>query len=189
MVDPDFILPGGLRFLHFICVRDAGCLSDTDLLHLFGLANYQPTQSPRRHGCYVLLAGDGEWKIVADDYFYTLCNMSSTRQAIHQLGQTFDVFAAWVGDADYSFDFVYYRDGRVERRYVVDDPSWGGGGAVEVENTGDPLPGEEAAFRETDDLRIAFALAASLGIRTSYTAQEIRAYVPPGSPRGEQNPS
>jgi hypothetical protein len=111
--------------------------------------------------------------MVADDCSYTLWHMSSTGQAIHQLGQAFDVFAASVGDCDCSLDFEYYRDGRVTRRYVADDR-----GRV-VENLGEPLPGEAAAFREITELRIVRAIAASLGIRVNHTAQELRAYDPP----------
>jgi hypothetical protein len=180
MVDSDFIR-GELHAPYFIFVRDAGRRTDADLLHLFGLATYRPTQSPRRRGRYALLAGEGEWTMLADDWYYTLWHMPSTRQAIHQLGQTCDVFACSVGDCDHSFDFEYYRDGRAVRRYVVADPDFRGGHVVE--NLGEPLPGEAAAFRETDELRVVLAVATSLGIRTNYTAQAIRAYVPSESSR------
>jgi hypothetical protein len=180
MVDSEFI-PG--RLPHFIFVRDAGSHSDTDLLHLFGLATFRPTQSPWWSGPHVFLADDGEWTMVADDCNYTLWHMPSTEQAIHQLGHTFDVFAASVGDCDCSFDFVYYRDGRVARRYVVDDR----GGVVE--NIGEPLPGEAAAFREITELRIVRAIAVSLGIRINHTAQKIRAYDPPWRWQRAQNPA
>jgi hypothetical protein len=175
MVDSDFIR-GTLHAPHYIFVRDAGGHSDAHLLLLFGLTGYRATQSPRRPGRFALLAGDGAWTMLADDWLYTLWSRPTTDQAIHQLGQTHDVFACSVGDSDHSFDFVYYRGGRVVRRYVVVDPDYRGGRVVV--NTGEPIPGEAAAFRERDEWRIVIAIVAALGIRSNYTAEEIRAYVP-----------
>jgi hypothetical protein len=86
------------------------------------------------------------------------------------------VFACSVGDSDHSFDFVYYRGGRLVRRYVVEDHFRG---AHVVEDFGEPLPGEVAAFKESDELGKVMAVAASLGIKTDYTDSDLRVYVPP----------
>jgi hypothetical protein len=176
MVDSIFT-NGRLRAPYFIFVRAAGRYSDADLLNLFGLATYRPTQAPRRLGRYAVLAGDGEWTMLADDWFYTLWHMPATRQAVRQLAQGCDVFACSVGDCDCSFDFVYYRDSRLVREYVVTDPEFRGGNVVT--NAGEPLPGETAAFREAGELQIVLAVASSLGIRTAYSPSDVRAYAPP----------
>src|SRR5262249_33388438 len=77
-------------------------------------------------------------------WYYTLWHMRSTRPTLQALGRSCDVFACSIGDCDHSFDFVYYRGGRLVRQYVVEDPDFRGGRVVE--NTGEPLPGEAAAF-------------------------------------------
>jgi hypothetical protein len=162
---------------YFIFVRAFGRISDAELLYLFGLDSYRPAPPPQDFEQFARLAGDDEWIVLTDDPGYTLCSMPSTLQAIHQLGQTYDVFACSVGDTDGSFGFVYYRDGQVVRRYVVEDPYYRGG--TVIENTGEPLPGEEAAFQEAVGLSIVLSIAASLGIRTAYTEQDFRVYAPP----------
>src|SRR4051812_29631299 len=109
------IIRGRLHAPYFIFVRGEGRYSDADLLRLFGLTAYRltnrPTKLPRRLERHVILADDGPWVMVADDWYYTLWHMPSTRPAIQALGQSCDVFACSVGDCDHSFDFVYYRGG------------------------------------------------------------------------------
>ena len=154
--------------------------SDADLLQRLGLSAYRATNY-LGVGRYAVLADDGEWTMIADDWYYTLWHMPSTRPALEELGRSCDVFAGSVGDCDRSFVFVYYQSGRLVRRYVVADPDFRGGSVVE--NTGLPLPGEAAAFREADELKIVLGVAASLGIRADYSERDVRVYAPIGSRR------
>lgn len=171
---------GQLHAPYFIFVRGEGRYSDADLLRLFGLPAYRPTHSPRRLGRYAVLADGGAWTMVADDWYYTLWHMASTRPAIEELGRSCDVFAGSVGDCDHSFDFVYYSGGRLIRRYVVADPDFRGGKVVE--DTGTPLLGEAAAFGEADELDIVLGVAASLGIKPDPTERDVRVYAPGAEP-------
>jgi hypothetical protein len=167
---------GELHAPHFIFLRSAGKYSDTDLLHWFGLSTYRRTKTAAPPGRYALLANDGQWTLIADDWYYTLWHMRSTRSTLAALAQNCDVFACSVGDCDQSFDFVYYRASHLVRKYVVADPHFRGG--VVVENIGKPLPGESAAFKQPGELRIVLGIAASLGIKTDYTERDIRVYAP-----------
>jgi hypothetical protein len=169
-------IDGRLHTPYFIFVRCAGRYSDADLLQQLGLAAYRRTKSARLLEHYAIFADDGQWTMIADDWYYTLWHMPSTRPALEELGRSCDVFAGSVGECDHSFDFVYYQNSRLVRRYVVDDPDFRGG--IIVENTGVPLPGEAAAFKEADELRIVLGIAASLGIRTDYTEKDVRVYAP-----------
>ena len=171
-------IDGELHAPHFIFLRCGGRYSDTDLLCRFGLPTYRPTKAAPRIGPYAVLADDGQWTMIADDWYYTLWHMPSTRPTLAALGESVDVFACSVGDCDRSFDFVYYRASYLIRKYVVADPDFRGG--VVVENLGRPLPGEWAAFEQAGELRIVLGIAASLGIKTDYTEQDIRVYAPPG---------
>jgi hypothetical protein len=177
---------GRLHAPYFIFVRGEGRYSDADLLRLFGLSAYRPTKARRRGGHHAILADDATWTMVADDWCYTLWHMPSTRPALQALGQSCDVFACSVGDCDHSFDFVYYRGGRLVRRYVVEDPDFRGGRVVE--NMGEPLPGEAAAFGGSDELGIVLGVATSLGIRTDYAEGDVRVYAPLAEPSAAADP-
>jgi len=167
---------GELHAPYFIFLRSVGKYSDTDLLERFGLSTYRPRKGAPRRGRYAVLADDGQWTLLADDWNYTLWHLPSTRPALAALGEKWDVFACSVGDCDRSFDFVYYRDARLVRRFVVADPDFRGGDVVE--NVGEPLPGESTAFKQPDEMKIVLGIATSLGIKTDYTEQEIRVYAP-----------
>lgn len=171
-----FIVKDRLHVPYYIFIRCGGRYSDADLLELFSLPTYRPNLSALRRGIYTLIADDGPWTLLADDWRYTLWHMPSTRPAIYQLGQDFEVFAASLGDCDYSFDFVYYNHGRLVRQYTVEDPDLRGGRVVE--NIGDPLPGETAELFLVDERRIVLGVAASVGINTDFIDREIRVYGP-----------
>jgi len=169
-------IEGHLHSPYFIFVRAYGRYSDTDLLHLFGLADYHRNTSEGRPTRYAIIAHDGTWSMIADDWHYTLWHERSTRDTLEELGQSYDVFAASIGDSDHSFDFVYYCDGRLARRYVVDDTYCHG--RQVMEDMGEPLPGEETAIKESDERDIVLGVAASLGIRAGISTRDIRVYVP-----------
>ena len=57
---------GQLHAPYFIFVRGEGRYSDADLLRLFGLSHYRPTEAPLRIGRYAILADDGPWTMIAD---------------------------------------------------------------------------------------------------------------------------
>jgi hypothetical protein len=164
---------------YFIFLRDGGSHSDLDLLRLFGLSTYQPSKPTNRRHRYVLFANKGPWTLIADDWWYTLWHMPSTRPTIATLGESCDVYACSVGDCDHSFDFVYYQNSRLVRQYVVVDPDFR---SREVaENIGDPLPGESTAFQQFEATDIVLGIANALGIRTDFTEQEqltLRLYSP-----------
>lgn len=172
----DLFVHGELHSPYFIFLRCAGRHSDAELLHRFGLSRFRRTNAGPRFSSYVILADDGQWTLIADDWHYTLWHMPSTRPTLAALGEACDVFACSVGDCDLSFDFVYYHDSRLARRYVVEDPHFQGGAVVE--DFGKPLPGESTAFKQSDHLKICLGIAASLGIKTDYTEGDIRVYAP-----------
>jgi hypothetical protein len=178
MMASSLFVHGELHAPHFLFLRCAGRYSDAELLRRFGLPTYRLTKAAERLGRYAILADDGEWTMIADDWYYTLWHMPSTRPTLAALGESHDVFACSVGDCDRSFDFVYYRGSRLVRKYVVADPDFRGG--VVVENVGWPLLGEWAAFRHSDEMRIVLGIARSLGIKTDYTEQKVRVYAPSG---------
>ena len=169
-----FYSPGLLHSPYFIFVRCSGKYSDADLLHRFGLTKYTRTGKILGSGPYALISDDSTWTMLADDWRYTLWHMESTRPAIAKLARSFDTYACSVGDCDHSFDFLYHRDGRLVRKYVVEDPDFHGGRVVE--NIGGTLPGESDAFKHEDETRIVLSIATSLGIQVPCDESHVRIY-------------
>lgn len=173
----DLFVHGELHSPYFIFLKCAVRYCDGDLLLKFGLSGFHPTNAVPFGYNYAILADGGEWTLIADDWYYTLWHLPSTRTTIAAIGQTCDVFACSIGDCDRSFDFIYYRDSQLVRRYVVEDPHFQGG--VVVADFGEPLPGEAAAFKQADQLKLVLAIAASLGIKTEFNERDIRVYAAP----------
>lgn len=174
-----FFAHGKLHSPYFIFLCGNGDLSDRDLLQRFSLPTYDRTASPSAYGPYAILADDGTWNLVADDWRYTLWHMPSTRIAIAELAAHCDVFACSVGDIDHSYDIVYYRNSQLIRKFVVEDRDFKGGSVVE--NLGKPLLAEQAVFKQPDELQYVLDIASSLGIKTRYCETDLRIYCPPQS--------
>jgi len=86
----------------------------------FGLNDYQEASPPLPLGAsYVVFANDSEWTHIADDFGYTLWHRSV--EAIAELSASYDVFRNSIGDIDNSFEFEYYRDGKLVRKFVFED--------------------------------------------------------------------
>jgi hypothetical protein len=172
------IIQGQLHSPYFIFVRRPHEFADADLLTRFGLHNYERTKSVAQLGRYAILADAGTWTLLADDWHYTLWHMPTTGSTIEDLAATHDVFACSVGDIDRSFDFVYYRNAALVRKYAVSDPHMKG--RKMVNNIGEPLPAEtEVVTGEYDEISIVLRLAESIGIKTEYQEAELRIYVAP----------
>src|SRR4029079_5465413 len=105
-------------------------------------------------------ANTGPWTLLADDWYYTLWHLKSTQLAIASLAARHDVFACSVGECDHSFDFIYYKNGQLIRKYVVVYPSFTR--REVVEDFGDPLPGETAALQHECELHVVLTIAHSI---------------------------
>ena len=178
-----FLEVGKLYAPYFIFVRCAGIYSDADLLRTFGLGHYEQRAQAPPGGPYVLIANDGTWTLVADDWLYTLWHMPSTRAIIGELAERHDLYACSVGDCDCSFSFVFYSEGRLVRNYVVESPHFTD--AVVVDDFGIRLPGETEAFEHPNELDRVLSIAGSLGVRMPYKEGEVRVF----APRSASHPS
>ena len=163
---------------YFIFLRCNGSLADSDILQRFGLAKYSRGRFAPQTGLYSVIADDGKWTMLADNWQYQLWFNPATRIEIAHLAKEFDVFTCSAGDSDDSFDFIYYRDGKLARKYVVSDPNYSGGSVTE--DFGKSLEMESDILeKHGDQLEIVLALAQSIGIKTDYAEDELRIYVSP----------
>ncbi|MCB9925525.1 MAG: hypothetical protein H6822_25470 [Planctomycetaceae bacterium] len=175
MTDP--LLYGGcLHSPFFIFIRQPHGYSDTEILALFKLSSYQRSTEPTPHGRHAIMADAGDWSMLADDWYYTLWHMKTTRPVIEGLAEYHEVYICMEGDCDRSFDFVHYRKGKLARKYVVSSPSYSN--RVVAEDFGTPLPGE-AALLKNDGYNIGIELAGTLGIKNRFTDDDLRIYTPP----------
>jgi hypothetical protein len=165
---------GWLHAPYFIFLRCAGRYSDAELLERFGLSTYQRAPTIPHLGRCAILADADDWVLIADDWYYTLWHLQSTRRTIAAFAETCDVFATSVGECDRSFDFLYYEGAHLIRKYVVDSPNYGDRRLVE--DFGDPFPDEAAAFELPDEMTIIMEIAASLRLKTRYEEQDLRIY-------------
>jgi hypothetical protein len=166
---------GRLHSPFFIFLRHPHQYSDADVLARFKLDSYQRAPHATRHGRHAILCDSGNWLMLADDWHYTLWHMKTTRPAMEALGTSHELYTCMVGDCDRSFDFVHYKQGRLARKYVVASPHFSDRRVVE--DFGTPLPGEAALLRN-DGYNIGIELAETLGIKTRFTMEELRIYVP-----------
>ena len=163
---------------YFIFVRCNGVLTDADILERVGLAKYSAARFAPQSGLYAVLANDGSWTMLADNWNYWLYFWLVTGVTIENFAAEYDVFTCSVGDACDSFAFTYYRNGRLVRKYEVTDPSFSGGSVTQ--DVGESLKFESTLLTSgRDHLEMVLSLAESIGIKTDYTEEELRVYVSP----------
>jgi hypothetical protein len=143
-----FLKWGYLHTPFMIYVRSHDILSDEDFLELFGLHGYHKAFPPLPFiGSHVVFANDSEWNHIADDYRYTLWMSTKTTEAIAKLSTSYDVFRNSIGDTDESFEFEYYQDGKLVRKFVFEHNIFKGTRNVTVD-IGTKLPGEPKTLSE-----------------------------------------
>lgn len=176
---------------HCIYVRSSGALNDRQLLNEFGLSSYVAARDLPAHRRHALIASDGSWTVLADDWWYTVWNdglnpetapnnnsdwSEALRKTLEQLAQSFDVFATFIADADCSYSFRLYLDGRL-RRHLCEEYR---GPSLTVDY-GVRLPGERKPSPHGYGIPEMAALAESLGIKCRYKRDDVRIYVPVGT--------
>jgi hypothetical protein len=167
---------GTILTLNSIFFRKPVAYSDDALLGRLGIEGYLFDPTPEDSSRYVLVTEDREWVHILDDLSYSMWHTPSVHEAIPHLSHEFDIFMYTVGDADNSYEFAYYREGRLARRCVVDDTTWGQSEGVVVEDNGEPLPLELTGPRDSDNWMWMRSIAGSLGIDLRHRRDQIRAY-------------
>ena len=160
---------------HGIFVRCAGMYADEYVLDRLGIEGFSRSDLNGGSGSYLIVAEDTDWIHILDDFLFTLWHTRAVHESIPVLGQEHEVFTFSVGDADDSFDFAYYRGGRLIRKFVVVDDDYRGG--VVTEDVGTPLPVEAEAMSEDENLSKVHKIAQSLGIDLRHRLEGVRVYI------------
>jgi len=170
-----FLYDGQLHSPFFVFLREPHGYSDQKLLAKFGLDDYRLAANVNSYGRHAIIANAGGWTMLADDGYYTLWHMKSTRRAIQKLARHHDLYTCSEGDCDRSFDFAFYANGQLLREYAVQSPRFTD--RTISKDYGIPLPGEAELLRN-NGCNIGIELAAGLGIKNRFELNDLRIYVP-----------
>lgn len=160
------IIRGYVHAPFLVFVRQRGVLSDGELLARLDLSDHRSRDTIDERDGWVIglwMTNDAEWTHVIDNWSYDLYNAPGMRERLARLGAEYDVFTCFVGDADFTYSFEYYAQGKLVRQYVVDCDQEPDTYAV-AKDFGEPLPIEAQVADEVDDLTRMLKIAASLGI-------------------------
>ena len=151
---------------YLVFIKCARIYENHDLLKLLGLNNHNAIEAEDDVASYFYIARCDEWVHVIDDWFYTLWYSKNFRRNIGNLAKSYDVFTCSIGESDDSFDFEYYKNGELVRKFVVEDPD--DAEKIITENYGAPLYCEAAALSQDDNMDKVLYIAKSLGINVNY---------------------
>jgi len=160
-------------------MRAAGQFSDNDMLKLLGLGDFVPCpllvdwSKPQ-----IFVTEDDLWIHIADDWGYNLWHKGRYQvvEDLHKSIPGTPIFACSVGEADWSFDFAYYFSGKLQRRYVVEDPHYDKHRRVVVEDFGQPLPLEKELSETGEEQDYVLSLAMGLGVKINHHLGSVRCY-------------
>lgn len=168
----DFILDSPF----YIFIRDSNSVGVAGIIDILDLKCQQITQEEEQADEYgnniFYTTTQDEWVHIMDSYSYNLWHMSILRDRLHELGRNVDaLFWGSVGDSDHSFDFIYYKNGKLVRKYIVEDPTYQKG--IVTENIGSPLEGESNALLQEDERDKVLEIAKLLGIKLKHKKENI----------------
>ena len=117
---------------------------------------------------------DEKWTYLMDDWFYTLWHNEDIRKRIQSLSKNFEIFTCSVGDSDDSFDFTYFKQGKIIRQYIVEDPNFKGGEVVR--DIGKPFSIEKIALKKKAPYQKVMVIAKSFDIKMNHEKERVRIY-------------
>ncbi|WP_197355616.1 hypothetical protein [Aureliella helgolandensis] len=140
-----------------------------------GLHGYRRKESHSLHRQLAIVSLDG-WTMFADDWFYTLWHMPTTKQTIKRAADRFDVYYDLVGDCDESYEFGYFCSGKLVREVSVASPHY----SDQILVTDDGIPfAIETDDRKTNDIEgYVDAIARCVGIRLPTVEDTVLAFGP-----------
>ena len=131
----------------YIFIRFDYAISDDTVIKKLGIEGYSPCEAlvPKRKSYTIwdfYITEKSGWTHIIDDC-YQLWFDGQIRDHIQEIAEDgYEIFYCSVGDIDPSFDFVYYQDGVLKRKYVFDIiPGSPTSELAILENTGIPYSG------------------------------------------------
>jgi len=174
------IINGQLWSPFYIMVKDYKELGFRQLLQLLNIDRYthQIQENKLKVGSnslnvlYVIRRGN--WIQIMDNWGYTLWQDKRIKKDIEQLSKSYEIFQFSVGDIDYDYDFAYFKNRELRRRFsvVADNPE----NEIIKEDFGLPLKGESKKGKHKEPFDKIIPIAKSLGIKFEHNLRDIEIY-------------
>lgn len=172
----DYFTPYGRLHTPFrIFLRSPTRLEKQEILNAFSLLEYISCTPKSLHRQTWMIDLD-DWLLIADDWFYTLWHLHTTRQAIASLALDTDVYFDVVGECDESYGFAIYQNGSLVREVQVDSPNYSDQ-ILKVDH-GTRLPVESDSLLTSDIDAYVDKIAEHLGIRLPRIGDKVLAFSP-----------
>jgi len=164
------------NFPCYICIKGIAEKKDLEVLKLLQITSdiAQAYDELTTEDFEIFVSRDDQWIHVIDNFFWMLNQSENVTKSIEALGVHYDIFTCSVGDADLSFDFKYFKNGKLRREYVVKSPNFND--EVISINFGIPLSGEKEGLQKKDQLDKVLFIAHSLGIDIPKDFEKLTAY-------------
>ena len=158
-----------------IFIKGINHLSDNEVFKLLGVRSFEIIDSLEEKESSLYLTRCQNWIHIMDNWLYNLYHKTSFKNRLDDIGKICDIFYCSIGDIDDSFDFTYFQDGKLRRKYVLNDtvPK----NQVIEQNIGEVLPLEEEILSKEIDVQIKIVeIAKSVGIGINHKEENIICY-------------
>jgi len=160
----------------FTFIKGVESKSDIEILELFNFNEIELVKNSKEgndENC-IYLFRDGEWVHIMDNFYYTHWHSTQFQSCINDLGKNYEVFSCRLKDVDESYDFSYYRNGKLVRQYITESPNYSD---IEIKvNLGEQLQSELQLKGKSKNVDIPIIVANSLGIKLAQNRDGILCY-------------
>lgn len=116
---------------------------------------------------------DKGWVHLMDNFYYTQWHSKNFKNGIKELSNKYEIFTCRLEDVDDSYDFNYYKDGKLIREFESFSPNFSD--VIIEKNIGRPLRGE-VDFLNSNDVFKPLVIVKYLGIALAKTRDDIVCY-------------
>ena len=174
------IIDGQLWSPFYIMVKDYGGLKFNELFQQLNIDRYSHQIKENKleigsESLDVLFAiRRGNWVQIMDNWGYKLWHDKQIRKDVEQLSKSYEIFQFSIGDIDYSYDFAYYKNGVLKRKFAIeaDHPSE----EIIKENFGSSLKGESETKKYREPFDKIRPITNSIGIPFEHDLNEIEVF-------------
>ena len=161
---------------YFIFIKGISNKTDETILQLFGFQEIEQVsiQQDRNDKNCIYFYKDGDWVHLMDNYYYTHWHLKDFNSRIYELGKEYEIFTCRLKDVDESYDFIYFKNGKLKREYLSYSPDYTE--IIVTADYGDKLAGESVPSSFQNDYDRPLLIAKGVGIRLAKTEDEILCY-------------
>ena len=169
----------------FTFIKSKKKISDDELLRRLNIFNYKflPEESKKLNletdFPKLYITEVDEWTHIMDDFGYSFMRhlfIFREKDIINNLAKDFEIFQCSVDEAYSGFGFSYYKNGRLQRQYVVRNKKSSFTETYIAKDYGVPFPNEDSVLKENGQLNKVLSFAELAGIKINHELEKIRTY-------------